>query len=131
MKIVVDSNIFISSFFWGGNPRKIMERIINGNDELFVCKEILQEVALVMARPKFNVNGEYIARFIRSIEEVANHVVLTGIVQQVCRDSKDDKILECGLLANADYIITGDADLLILGEFQGIKIVTANQYINL
>jgi len=130
MRIVLDANIFISSFFWGGNPRKIMERIIDGKDKLFVCKEILQETASVMARPKFNVSDEYIIRFIHSIEEIANHVTLTGIVQQVCRDSKDDKILECALLANADYIITGDVDLLILEEFRGIKIITANEYLN-
>jgi len=130
MKIVLNTNIFISSFFWGGNPRKIMERIVDGNDDLFVCKEILQETASVMARPKFNVSDEYIVRFIRSIEEIAHHIVLVGIVQHVCRDSEDDKILECALLANADYIITGDEDLLTLKEFRGIKIITANEYVN-
>ena len=130
MKIVADTNIFISSFFWGGNPRKIMKRIIDGKDKLFVCREILKETASVMARPKFNVSEEYITRFIHSIEEVADSITLTGIVQQICRDSKDDKILECALLANADYIITGDIDLLTLIEFRGIKIVTANEYIN-
>ena len=130
MKIVADTNIFISSFFWDGTPRKVMERIIDGKDKLFVCKEILQEVASVMARPKFNVSSEYIIRFINSIEDVANYVAITGIVEQICRDSEDNKILECALLANADYIITGDADLLILKEFQGIKIITANEYIN-
>ena len=83
-----------------------------------------------MTRPKFNVSNEYITRFISSIEDIANHIVLSGIVQQVCRDSEDDKILECALLANADYIITGDADLLVIKEFRGIKIITASEYVN-
>jgi len=52
MKIVLDINIFVSSFFLGGNPRKIMERVIDGKDKLFTCKEILQETAVVLARPK-------------------------------------------------------------------------------
>jgi putative PIN family toxin of toxin-antitoxin system len=129
MKIVLDTNVFISSFFWGGNPRKIMERIIAGKDKLFICEEIIQETALVLSRPKFNVSNEYITRYIRSIEELAYHIALTGIVQNICRDSDDDKILECALLANADYIITGDSDLLILEEFRGTKIVTANDYL--
>ena len=129
MKIVLDTNIFVSSFFWGGNPRKIMERVINGEDVLFICKEILQEIASVIARPKFSVNDEYIALFIRSIEEVANSVVLIGVVQNVCRDRNDDKILECALLANADYIITGDADLLTLKKYRNIRIITPNEYI--
>jgi putative PIN family toxin of toxin-antitoxin system len=130
MKIVADTNIFISSFFFGGNPRKIMERVISGDDRLFICKEILHETASVMARSKFNVSNEYITRFIRSIEDVAHHITITGTVQQICRDSKDDKILECALLANSDCIITGDNDLLILEEFRGIKILTANKYVN-
>jgi len=130
MKIVTDTNIFISSFFFGGNPRRIMERIINGDDKLFICEEILHETASVMARSKFNVSAEYITRFIRSIKDVAHHIVITGIVQQVCRDSEDDKILECALLSNADCIITGDNDLLTLKEFREIKILTANEYLN-
>jgi len=58
MKLVLDTNIYISSFFWGGNPRKIMERIISGKDSLFVSKEILAEVFSVMVRPKFNAGRE-------------------------------------------------------------------------
>jgi len=130
MKIVADTNIFISSFFFGGNPRKIIERVINGEDTLFICKEILHETASVMARSKFNVSNEYITRFIRSIEEVAHDIPIKGTVH-VCRDSEDDKILECAFLANAESIITGDNDLLTLEEFLGIKILTASDYINL
>ena len=129
MKIVLDINIFVSSFFWGGNPRKIMERVIDGKDKLFTCKEILQETATVMSRPKFKVTNEYITHFISSIEDIANQISLTGTIQNVCRDSDDDKILECALLADADYIISGDDDLLVLGEFRGIKIVTAKEYL--
>jgi len=129
MKIVLDVNIFVSSFFWRGNPRKIMERIIDGKDALFTCKEIIQETTSVMLRPKFNVNNEYITHFIRSIEELANCITLVGSVQNVCRDNEDDKILGCALLANADYIITGDSDLLILEEFRKIKITTAQNYL--
>ena len=129
MKIVLDINIFVSSFFWGGNPRKIIERVIDGKDTLFTCKEILEETAVVLARPKFKVSIEYITHLIHSIEELANCISVTGAIQNVCRDTDDDKILECALLANADYIITGDADLLVLEKFRGINIVTAKEYL--
>ena len=129
MKIVLDINILVSSFFWGGNPRKIMERVVDGKDTLFTCKEILEETAVVLARPKFNVSIEYITHLIHSIEELANYISVTGAIQNVCRDSDDDKILECALLANVDYIITGDDDLLVLEEFRGIRIITAKEYL--
>ena len=130
MKVVLDTNIFISSFFWGGNPRKIIERIINGEDTLFICNEILSEINSVISRPKFNVENRYITRFIKSIEDIANHVTLKGMSQQICRDKEDDKIIECALLSKAQYIITGDTDLLVLDEYQGIKIITSNEYIS-
>jgi len=129
MKLVFDTNIFISSFFWGGNPRKLITRIIDGKDTLYVSNEILREVFSVMARPKFNVNHRQIIHFIDSIEEISYRVTLLGIIQGVCRDSDDDKILECAVLGNVDFIISGDNDLLSLGKFQEISILTASEYI--
>ena len=130
MKLVLDTNIFISSFFWGGNPRKIMTRVIDGEDILFVSNEILQEVFFVMARPKFNVSRFQIIRFIDSIEEIACCVKSIGTIQGICRDSDDDKILECAVLGNVDFIISGDNDLLFLKFFRGIPIITASEYID-
>jgi len=130
MRLVLDTNIFISSFFWGGNPRKIMERIIGGQDELIIAAEILDEIASVMARPKFNTDTKHIAYFINTIDEIATRVIIGGEVKNVCRDSHDDMVLECGLRGNANYIITGDDDLLILKQFRDIEIITANGYVN-
>jgi putative PIN family toxin of toxin-antitoxin system len=104
MRLVLDTNIFISSFFWNGNPRKIMKRILSGKDKLIVCNEILFEISSVLARPKFNVSENLITFYINSIEEIAYHAVIKGNLQ-ICRDSDDDKILECALLSDADYII--------------------------
>ena len=129
MKLVLDTNIFISSFFWGGNPRKIMTRIIDGKDSLIISEEILQEVFFVISRPKFNINHHQVIHFINSIEEIAHHVTISGTVKGVCRDSDDNKILECATLGNADFIISGDSDLLSLKEFQDIPIIKASEYI--
>jgi predicted nucleic acid-binding protein len=56
MKIVLDSNIFVSSFYWKGNPRKVFERVTNGLDELYITDEILNEIFTVMSRKKFDSN---------------------------------------------------------------------------
>jgi len=130
MKLVLDVNIFISSFFWGGNPRKIMTRIIEGKDILFISDEILQEIYLVMSRPKFNISRHQIIRFIESIEEIAQRVPTLGTIKGICRDSDDDKILECAVLGNVDFIISGDSDLLSLKEFQKISVISASEYMD-
>ena len=130
MKLVLDTNIFISSFFWGGNPRKIMTRIIDGKDQLYISDEILHEVFWVLSRPKFNVSHRQRVHFVNSIEEIAYRVTTSGIIQGVCRDSDDDKILECAFLGNVDFIISGDSDLLSLKEFQEIPVISASAYID-
>jgi putative PIN family toxin of toxin-antitoxin system len=131
MKIVLDTNIFISSFFWGGQPRKILERIIEGIDDLYISSSILLEIESVMSRPKFNLNAESIAYFIQSIEEISHKVIAYGNLTSICRDTNDNKILECAFIANANYVITGDKDLLVLEGYEGTRIVTANEYLKI
>ncbi|MDR0680816.1 MAG: putative toxin-antitoxin system toxin component, PIN family [Dysgonamonadaceae bacterium] len=130
MKLVLDTNIFISAFFWGGNPRKIVERINGSIDLLYITNEIFDEITQVLARSKFNVDKTNIARLINAIKEMSVCITVEGVIKGVCRDSKDDIILECGWCCGADYVITGDDDLLSLKSFRGIEIITASQYLN-
>ena len=58
MKVAIDINIFVSSFFWKGNSRKVIVRAIESLDELYITKEILEQISDVMNRPKFNVDKE-------------------------------------------------------------------------
>ena len=129
MKIVLDANIYVSSFFWGGNPRSVLERVIAGTDELFITKEILNEIELVMGRPKFHADKEKIAYFINSIEEIGNKIVPKKLIKNGSRDKADNKYLECGITAHVDYIISGDIHLLELKKYENIKIVTAKNYL--
>jgi uncharacterized protein len=131
MKIVLDANIFISSFFWGGNPRLILERVIEGIDELFITKEILDEIESVVGRPKFHVDKEKITYFINSIEEIGNKIIPKSRIKNGSRDKADNKYLECGISAYVDYIISGDMDLLELKEYKKIKIITAKDYLEI
>ncbi|MCL1910944.1 MAG: putative toxin-antitoxin system toxin component, PIN family [Leptospirales bacterium] len=131
MKVVLDANIFISSFFWGGNPRIILERVIKGIDELFITKEIMHEIEEVIGRPKFHVEKEKIAYFINSIEEIGNKIIPVRQINNASRDRSDNKYIECGIAANVDYIISGDVHLLELEEYENIKIVTAKEYLEL
>ena len=131
MKIVLDANIFISSFFWEGNPKTIVERIISGIDELFLTKEILNEIEDVIKRPKFHADNDRINYFIKSIEEIGNIITPQILVKNGSRDRTDNKYLECGITANADFIISGDIHLLELENYGGIKIISAKDYLDM
>ena len=131
MKLVLDSNIFISAFYWGGTPQKVLNRIVLGLDELFITNEILDEIKEVMGRPSFKTGQQAIDVYIKAIEKIGKKIFISGEITGICRDEDDDAIIECGLLSNADYLITGDNDLLVLEKYQEMKILTAQEYLNL
>jgi putative PIN family toxin of toxin-antitoxin system len=131
MKIVLDANIIVSAFFWGGNPRLVLERVITGVDKLFISKEILEEIEEVMGRPKFHANKEAVIYFIASLEEIVNKIIPEIFLDKGSRDKSDNKYIECGIAANVDYIISGDIHLLELKEYGNIKIINAKEYLEI
>jgi putative PIN family toxin of toxin-antitoxin system len=131
MKIVLDANTFISSFFFFCNPRIIVERVIARIDELFITKEILDEIEDVIGRPKFHADKDKIHYIINSIEEIGNKITAEKRIINGSRDKSDNKYIECGITADVDYIISGDIHLLELREYDNIKIVTAKNYLEI
>jgi len=131
MKIVLDANIFVSSFFWGGNPRLVLERAIANIDELYITKEILEEIRDVIGRPKFHIGKEQIEYYIKSIEDIGKMVVPKKKIKNGSRDKTDNKYIECGVAGDADYIISGDIHLLEIKKYKKIEIVTAKEYLEL
>ena len=129
MKVVLDSNIFISSFYWKGNPRKVFDRITNNLDELYITDGILSEIATVMSYKKFDNTKQEIEEYIDIIESYAIKVFPKNKMEEVSRDKDDNKILQCGLEGNVDFIITVDNDLLVLKEYRNIKIVKPSEYL--
>jgi putative PIN family toxin of toxin-antitoxin system len=131
MKVVLDANIFVSSFFWGGNPRLVLKRAIAKQDELFITKEILEEIGDVLGRPKFHTSKEQIDHYIKSIKSIGNMVAVTGKIENGSRDKTDNKYIECGIAGNVDYIISGDIHLLEIKKYKEIEIITAKEYLEI
>ena len=131
MKIVVDANIFVSSYFWGGNPRKIFERIIAGLDELYISQEILNEIKDVISRSKFHADINEIKLYIDSIEEIANKIDVKKLLKTVSRDQDDDKYIECAISGDVNFIISGDIHLLEIKEYENVKIMKAKEFLDI
>jgi len=131
MKVVLDTNIYISSFYWSGNPRKVIERVINGLDELYISEEILEEVISVMSSKKFNTDNVKIEEYVKTIESYSFKLLLSQIPIRISRDVDDNKILQCGVEGRVDFLITGDNDLLEINEYKGIKIVNPMDYLKI
>jgi putative PIN family toxin of toxin-antitoxin system len=131
MKIVIDSNVFVSSFFWGGNPREVFERVINGFDELYITDEIIREIMSVMSSNRFNASSIEIEDYVKIIGKYSKNIASKNVPKSISRDKDDDKILQCGLDGNVDYIVTGDKDLLVLKEYKTIKIIKPKDYLEI
>jgi putative PIN family toxin of toxin-antitoxin system len=131
MRVVLDSNVFVSSFFWKGNPRKVFDRVANGLDELFITDDVLKEILTVMSRKKFDLNIKEIEDYINIIENYSIKIICRNTAEEISRDKDDNKILQCGLEGNVEFIITGDEDLLVLKNYRNIKIVNPKEYLNI
>ncbi len=128
MKVVFDTNIFISAFVIpGGQAEKAILRIIEGRDILLLSKRILDELLTVLST-KFSRDKEEISRVAVILSEMAEWVEPTERIR-VLDDDPDNRILECASSGNADIIVTGDKELLRLGEYEETRIISLKEYL--
>ena len=130
IKVVIDTNIFISAFLGSKNAKLLLKEIINDEFILIMSTEQLNEIREVLNRPKFE---KYITP--GEIDELVTllsmKISIPAIYDKIkdCRDIKDNMILEEAVYGNAQYIITGDEDLLVLNPYRWIKIVNLKDFI--
>jgi len=128
MRVVFDTNIYISALIFPGSlAEQAIHRILEGKDELFISRAILDEVLGVLAR-KFSRDREALERVALWLSEIARWVT-PGKRIRVFRDEGDNRILECAVEAGAEAIVTGDREILELGEFEGIRILSLRKYL--
>jgi putative PIN family toxin of toxin-antitoxin system len=127
-RITPDSNILISALVFGGNPLHLMEMPLSGEVSLFISDAILQETLRVL-RDKFGLSKERLARAEHYIDACTARVTPSGTIDTVKEDPDDNRVLECAEAAGCEYIITGDLDLLRLGKYGEIRIVTVRSFL--
>jgi len=122
LKVVFDTNIFISAFlFPGSEADKAYRLAIRGSVELFSSPAIITEVAGKL-RAKFGWNEEHTLAAVRSIGRVAT-VVKPSMRLSALRDEPDNRILECAIESAVELIVTGDRHLLKLKTYEGIALI--------
>ena len=134
-KLVLDTNTIISAFFWEGNEAELFRKIEQGKAKLCITSEILKEIEDVIKRPKFNdiIRKANLTpdQIMQKIVSLSHLVIDPKITVKVCRDEKDNKFLKCAESAKVDYLVSGDEDLLILKEYNGIPIVRTGNILRL
>ena len=129
MRAVLDTNVVVSGLIWNASPRRVLDAARDKRLTLYTSSVLLDELAEVLSR-------DHLARLIS-----ANHVSATFLMRRfamlaqvitpasirptVLADADDDHVLACALAAHADWIISGDAHLLNLKHYQGMRIMDA------
>ena len=122
MKIVLDANVVIAAFASRGLCESVVELCLHSH-EIVLSEELLEEIVRNL-RQKIKLPGNIVEDISKLLREQASMVSSVPLAAEVCRDPDDVKILGLAVAANADYIVTGDKDLLVLKKFQGVPIVT-------
>lgn len=130
IRAIADTNIVVSAFLWGGTPREILEAARRQTIALFTSPALIAELEEVLAREKF---ARRITQVGSSAAEMSvdylalAHLTLPAARPRVVRDPEDDHVIACALAAQADFIVSGDADLLELKTYQSIPVLTPAQ----
>lgn len=129
MKVVIDTNVFVSSFL-GGNPRRIIDLWRKEEITLCLSKDILDEYVEVIQR--VGLAGEAEMQELLSLFAKGFNLLFTTKTPRIMvvkNDPDDDKFIECAVALKAEVIITGDRELRALGKYRGIKILAPQQFL--
>jgi len=122
LRVVLDTNIFISAALLGRVCEETIKFCRFGKIDVFISKDIINEIEEKL-RSKFLWRNNQIRIFLDSILEFCHLVEVNDKIVFIKEDPDDDKILECAISAKCDYIISGDRHLIKLGSYKDIEIL--------
>ncbi len=131
---VIDTNIWLSGLIWGGPPRQLVQAVLDRRLRCAISAELISEFDRVLHYPK--IQRALAARELnpRSLTELVGlvcvQIAAPELGTRVSRDKDDDAVLACAVAASADFIASGDADLLVLANYKNIKILTPTDALN-
>mgnify|MGYP001271622487 FL=1 len=129
-RVIIDTNLWIS-FLISHNYTELDEILIKRECVLIFGDELLEEFLTVIKRPKFKnfFSLEDTINLIETIQDYAEFIEVTTQVN-VCRDNKDNFLLSLAKDSNADFLLTGDRDLLVLKKIGSTRIITITDFLN-
>jgi putative PIN family toxin of toxin-antitoxin system len=128
VKAVFDTNVLLAAFLTEGVCAKLLTQARKQQFNLYTCPFILHEFERILTK-KFTATKQERENAVALITEAAQESANpSAIPTGSCRDKDDDNVLACALEADADYLVTGDKDLLDLKVFKGIRIITPREF---
>ena len=130
MRVILDTNVFISGIFFSGPPSKILKAWADQKFHLVLSEQILDEYQRVSEDLSSKFPSIDIAPIIELITIHGLFIDTHGYTLPVCEDPDDNKFIECAVASNCKIIISGDKHLLKLSEFRGIVILNPRDFVD-
>lgn len=128
LRVTLDTNIIISALLFGGNSRKIVEKIVNREFRVYTSPRLISELKEVLIK-KFKFSNEKIANLEVQILSLFTVINPTKSIT-VARDPDDNRVLEVAIESGSKIIVTGDKDLLDLKDYKRIRIINPKAFLD-
>lgn len=130
MRVVFDTNVLVSALLFEDSTPAQAFFFAASKGEILISTDLVNEIHRVIYRPKFDryISDSQREDFMLSLVETGDWVNVTEAIA-ICRDPKDNMILELAVGGNADVIVTGDDDLLVLNPFRKIAILNPQEFL--
>jgi putative PIN family toxin of toxin-antitoxin system len=129
MRIALDTNVVVAALLWSGPPRQLRQAAREQRIELVTSVPLLAELVDVLARPKFA--AKIVAAQLDVEGLVERYAALATVVRptpipRIAPDPDDDAVIAAAIMAEAEFIVTGDRSLLSVATYQGVSIVSVS-----
>ena len=128
-RVVFDTNVLVSATLSRGKPYTVLELAERGDIDSVMSPDIIDELEDVLSRERLPFESEQIDEFVEKILSMSELVTPEMDLEAVEDDPDDDKILECAVAGNADYIVFDDSHLLDIEEYRGVEILSPDEFL--
>ncbi|HHW58098.1 MAG TPA: putative toxin-antitoxin system toxin component, PIN family [Clostridia bacterium] len=130
IRAVIDTNIFVSILLGSPIMKELLESCATYKFTWIISEEIYSEYKKVIEYKKFSFRKEIKQKLLYFVEELAEFVHVSSNIA-ISRDKEDNKFINCAVDGNCNFIVTGDKDLLEIKEYNGIRIVTVKEFLQI
>lgn len=130
MRVILDTNVFVSGVFFGGPPMRILEGWRDGALELLVSPEILEEYAEVGDRLRARYPGVDATPVLALVVREATVVHAPALPEPLCSDPDDDKFVACAVAGRCRLIVSGDKHLLTISGYRRIQVLRPRAFVD-
>ncbi len=131
-KAVIDTNVFISALIGSKNAKYILDNFLDGRFDIIISEKLFEELIATIGKEKFSkiIDEKGCRELIELLKTDADWAIPEEKIA-ICRDPKDNIVLECAVAGKVGFIVTGDRDLLALSPFRKISIITPSKFLGL